>query len=219
MKIYEDLEQKSQEWLDVRKGKITASKYPSFIFKTAKGLTQTGLSAINELVAEKYACNNYPEKELINYDIIRGNELEPICRQKYADETWQEVKEVGFIEKDEYCGCSPDGLVGEDGLLECKAPNNKNYVKYCLEDNEDWINQCKYQLYITGRKWCDLTMYNPNFSKPLHITRVELTEEDKAEIEKILSAVIEKYKEIEEKLGFTQIETEEDKMLDQLLTE
>lgn len=98
-------------------------------------------------------------------------------------------------------GCSPDGLVGEDGLLECKAPNNKNFISYVLGDiNEDWLWQCKLQLYITKRKWCDLCLYNENYNKKTYIKRITLSEEDIKTIEVVLNKCIKTLEEYEVEL-------------------
>lgn len=202
MKTY-NIDQKTDEWKELRKGKITASRFSELIWKRGDTLTETGKSYIKELIAEKYNLNNYKEKDIYNEDIERGEVLEPECRQEYADLNNVEINLVGFVERDEYTGCSPDGLIGEDGLIECKAPKNKNFIKYILGDEKDYENyvwQCKYQMYITGRKWCDLCFYNKNFKKHLYIKRITLTEEDRNIIEKTLSESIKIYKEYEEQL-------------------
>lgn len=196
-----NIEQKTDEWKELRKGKITASRFSELVWKRGDTLTETGKSYIKELLADKYNLNNEEERELYNEDIDRGNRLEPLCKEEYANTFNVDIKEVGFIEKNEYCGCSPDGLIGEDGLIECKAPKNKNFIKYILgEDNETYTWQCKYQMYITGRKWCDLVYYNLNFKKHFVIRRITLSEEDIKTIDKILAESIKYYKEYEKEL-------------------
>lgn len=200
MKIYKEIKQKTNEWLELRKGKITASEFSDLVFKKGE-LTKTGISKLREIIADKYNLNNYTEKVFESVDIKRGNELEPKCRKEYERINNVVVEEVGFVEENKWLGCSPDGLVGEDGLLECKAPNNKNFISYVLGDiNEDWLWQCKLQLYITKRKWCDLCLYNENYNKKTYIKRITLSEEDIKTIEVVLNKCIKTLEEYEVEL-------------------
>jgi len=86
------------------------------------------------------------------------------------------VEEVTFVKQDEFIGCSPDGLVGEDGLIEIKCPNNKNYFLIMLDPKNidtKYLWQMQMQMLVTGRKWCDYMAYNPNFEKHFTIYRFE----------------------------------------------
>lgn len=171
MKIYNNIEceQKSDTWHSVRDGKMTASN------ATAIGNCGKGLETyIKEIVRKQLSSKN--KSEYSNTDFDRGNELEPIAREMYELEKGVKVENVGFIELNEYVGCSPDGLIGEEGGIEIKCPDDKAYFDYLLEKekaiNTDYVWQCQMSLLITGRKWWDLVIYNPNFEKSMFIFRI-----------------------------------------------
>ena len=88
--------------------------------------------------------------------------------------TGNPVQEVGFVEQDDYAGCSPDGLVGKEGLIEIKCKQDYNHLYAVCNE---WIDpehelQMQYQMLITGRNWCDYVLYNPLFKNPIYVQRV-----------------------------------------------
>jgi exodeoxyribonuclease (lambda-induced) len=107
-----------------------------------------------------------------------------MARKLYELEKDVEIKEVGFIEMDEFSGASPDGLIGEDGLVEIKSPNDKNHFFIVSTEKIEtkYIWQMQMQMLVTDRKWCDFVSFNPNFEKELVIIRVE---RDEKKIEKL----------------------------------
>ena len=166
--IIHDMEQRSDEWFEVKRGKLGAS-HAQAIQAQGKGLD----TYILELMAEYYS--NGVTESYTNENMERGNELEAQARAIYELETGNEVQEVGFVEYDSYVGCSPDGMVGEEGLVEIKCPTNKVFFAYMLDgkiDTKYWW-QMQMQLMITGRKWVDYVVYNPNYDKSIIIQRVE----------------------------------------------
>jgi YqaJ-like viral recombinase domain len=185
-------EQGTAEWLLDREGKMTASE------ATAIGNNGKGLETyIKEIVRKQLSSNK--ETGFETKDTKRGNELEPVARGIYELERGVEVTKVGFIEYDEYTGCSPDGLVQEEGGLEIKSPDDKNYFEYLLhkEDAVDsgYIWQVQMNLLVTGRKWWDLMIYNPNFTQSYFIFRIfpdqEKIEKLKVGLEKGKQLIIE----------------------------
>jgi len=175
MKIHNEIVQGTPEWFAIRKMKMTASN------ATAIGNNSKGLETyINKLMAEAYAIT--PETRYTNSDTEAGHELEPLARELYEMETGSKVEEVGFIELDEYVGCSPDGLVGVDGMIEIKSLNNANYFDFLLQysKNQGFIKsgisgyewQVQMELYIAGRSWCDLILFNPNYEKSMIIQKI-----------------------------------------------
>jgi len=168
MKIYKELDQRSEEWFEVRRGKMTASNAQA-IAANGKGLE----SYIYALMTEKYSNNR---EIYTNGDIERGIELEESARMTYEIER-EKVEEVGFIELDEYVGCSPDGLVGEDGGIEIKCVNDVNFFKLMVDGEKAIDAKYRWQsemcMLVSGRKWWDLVFYNPNFDNNLLIFRVE----------------------------------------------
>lgn len=179
--IVHEMEQRSPEWFDIRKGKMTASE-AQCIAANGKGLEtyiyKVVVGKITGVSPDSFAGNRHTE---------RGNELEPDARLSYEISRDVTVKQVGFLEADEYLGASPDGLVGEDGGIEIKCPDDVKFFKLLIgteKPDEEYIWQCQMTLKITGRKWWDLVFYNPNFDKSMIVLRIEreLWRQEKLEI-------------------------------------
>lgn len=109
-------------------------------------------------------------------DMWRGVESEPFARDAYAEHTGTQVTEVGFIirHEDAYSvGYSPDGLVGEDGLIEIKSPRAKGHVATALEGEvpAHYMAQIQCGLWVTGRKWCDFLSFHGGMALlPIRVT-------------------------------------------------
>jgi hypothetical protein len=105
----------------------------------------------------------------------RGLELEVTARAMYSLERGVEVEEVGFIEYSEFVGGSPDGFVGDDGIIEIKSHSDTIHFRFLIERKIDskYMAQCQMLMLISGRKWVDHIAYNPNFKQSLIITRIE----------------------------------------------
>lgn len=190
MKIH-NFEQRTEDWYNIRKGKMTASNADTII-ANGKGLE----TYIYNLMAEYYSS---AEKEnYINADMQRGIDLEPEARLEFEFYTGLDVQEVGFIEYNEFIGVSPDGLIGDDGLIEIKCPNDSVYFKLLLSDNikPEYIAQMQMQLYVTNRQHCYFVSYNPNFEKSLYIKKITRDEEMIEKLKKGLDKGTELIKEI-----------------------
>jgi len=179
---YHNIEQGTDEWFGLRKGKLTASN------ATAIGANGAGLKTYcKEIVLELIGV----EKEYYtNADIERGNDLENIARSAYEFQTGNTIKEVGFITNDLYLnsGMSPDGLIDDNGGCEIKARNNNKHFSLILgETKEIPFNQIQMSLLISEREWWDFISFNPNFNKPLFIKRVY---PDLAYFEKLKNGII-----------------------------
>lgn len=178
MQIY-NLPQRSDEWYAIRRGVLTASDAAT-IAANGTGLETLCLRKALEL------CTNIVLDSYTNEDIERGVEQEQEARALYSIQTGNTIQQVGFIKADDYVGCSPDGLIEKDGLVEFKCRNELNHFKRLLGytiDREHYA-QCQMQLLITGRKWNDYVCYNRNFplDKQLVIERIY---PDKKEMDKI----------------------------------
>jgi hypothetical protein len=91
------------------------------------------------------------------------------------------VDQVGYILNSDYkyAGYSPDGLVGEDGLIEVKCPGNSEFMRQIITNEipKQYFCQMQWGMFISGRKWCDYVVYNPDYHKsPLYIDRVDRIE-------------------------------------------
>lgn len=170
MKIIKDIEQGTPEWFEIRKGKMTAS-HAQAIGNVGKGLE----TYIYDLVSEEYSSAE--KEQFSNEHTERGNELEATARGIYELENSVDVEQVTFVEYNEFVGCSPDGFVGDDGLVEIKCPNDTEYLKYLIfgegQIDTKYIWQCQMQMLITDRKWNDLIIYNPNFKKSMLVFRIK----------------------------------------------
>ena len=192
MKIH-NFEQRTEDWYNIRKGKMTASNAETII-ANGKGLE----TYIYNLMAEYYSS---AEKEnYINADMQRGIDLEPEARLEFEFYTDLDVQEVGFIEYNEFIGVSPDGLIGDDGLIEIKCPNDSIYFKLLLSNNikPEYIAQMQMQMYVTDRQYCYFVSYNPNFEKSLYIKNISRDEEMIEKLKKGLERGTQLIKEIKE---------------------
>lgn len=162
MKIIRDIEQGSKEWLDLRLGKITASRV-SDIMTNGKGgkPSKTSESYMIELISE--ILTGSQADFYVNNAIAWGNECEPQARAMYELENDIDVEEVAFIQRDNFVGVSPDGLVGESGLLEIKCPTSKKQIERALSDcyHAEYKAQIQMQLWVSGREWCDFVSFDP----------------------------------------------------------
>lgn len=192
MKIY-NFEQRTEDWYNVRKGKMTASNAETII-ANGKGLE----TYIYNLMAEYYSS---AEKEsYINADMQRGIDLEPEAKIEFQFYTGLDIKEIGCVELNEYILASPDGLIGEDGLIEIKCPNDSIYFKLLLSNNikPEYIAQMQMQMYVTDRQYCYFVSYNPNFEKSLYIKKINRDEEMIEKLKKGLERGTQLIKEIKE---------------------
>ena len=190
MIIHNDFKQGSEEWFKARLGKLTASKAQA-ISASGKGLETLSFEKVAEIISGKR------EDTYINPDMERGNEQEDLARSSYEMETGNSVKQVGFCEMNESVGASPDGLVGDDGLVEIKCPKAANFVKllYTKKIETKYLWQMQMQMLVTDRKWVDFVAQHENFND-LIIIRVE---RDEAKILKIVDGLLkgaERMKEI-----------------------
>jgi putative phage-type endonuclease len=177
MKIIKEVDQGSQEWLNLRLGKATASNFSNII--TSQGKRSTKLRDYALQLASELLLTDY-EEAYKSPSMIRGNELEPEAREAYKQFTFNKVEEISFFDCDNY-GYSPDGLVNDDGLLEIKCPGAVNHMKYLYENKlpTAYKAQCQGGLMVSNRKYLDFVSYNPLFreGKELFIKRVERDEE------------------------------------------
>ena len=172
--IFDTLEQGSAEWLQARAGILTASTIGQLITaKTIKpAMNDRSRGLCQTLIAERITGHVEPVHP--NRAMTRGTLLEPEARRIYAEQTGQDVTEIGFarLDTDTYTlGSSPDGLAGEAGGIEIKSPSAKVHVSTVLSGVIPDYNRAQVQafLHVTGREWCDFISYYPG--EPLFIIR------------------------------------------------
>ena len=172
MKIH-SVEQNTQEWEALRAGNPTASRFSELVTSTGSPSKSMQAYAI-ELAGEMYAgrpLDTWSGNKYTDY----GHEIEDEARLAYEMRTGDTVEQVGFITDDlELYGCSPDGLVGDDGMVEIKCLPKKHipsmlYWKKHGKVPPERIAQTQGQVMIAERKWCDLLFYRPGL--PMLIVR------------------------------------------------
>ena len=189
--------QGSQEWFAQRIGKVTASRVSDIIAKTKTGVSASRANYLAQLVAERLtgqAADTFKSGAMQH-----GTETEPQARMAYEAETGLMVTEVAMIQHGtiEMAGASPDGLVGEDGLVEIKCPNTSTHIATLMADKapSQYIPQMQWQMACTGRAWCDFVSFDPRMPEDmqLFIKRVPrdnaLIAEYEAEVIKFLAEV------------------------------
>ena len=201
--------QGTPEWFEQRLGKVTASRVADVIAKT-----KTGYSASRDNYAAQLICErltNLPTESYTNAAMQWGTETEPKARQAYESHTFTSVVEVAMIPHPtiKMAGASPDGTIGDDGLIEIKCPNTSTHIDTLLSQKvpSKYVTQMQWQMACTGRKWCDFVSFDPRMpdNLQLFIKRVdrddELIKELETEVIKFLAEVdekVEKLKSIKE---------------------
>ncbi|WP_289281524.1 MULTISPECIES: lambda exonuclease family protein [unclassified Methylophaga] len=185
--IIHNVEQNSQEWLDARRGIVTASAISDVLSKgRGSAPSKTRYAYMMKLLAERVAIDQINEFQGNRYT-ERGHILEPEARALYAFINDCEPQEVGFITNDEKtAGASPDSLINDDGCMEIKSkmPAIHLPVLFSQEVPKEHEPQIQTQLWIAEREWCDFVSYCPNL--PLVQVRVY---RDEARIKEIAKAV------------------------------
>ena len=160
---HRDLLQGSAEWLQARCGLLTASEMKLILSpKTLKPAKNEKASAhLYELAAQR--ISQYVEPHYVGDDMLRGQADEIEARMLYARH-FAKVEEVGFVTRDDWgftLGASPDGLVGDDGMIECKSRRQKFQVETIASQAvpEEYGLQIQTALLVTGRAWCDFISY------------------------------------------------------------
>ena len=154
--------QGSDEWRKARLGIPTASGFGRLITPKTGKPSASAEGYLHELLAEWML--GAPLDDASSQWMERGKEIEAEARLYYQFQRDLDVAQVGFCLRDDgLVGCSPDGLVGEDGLLEIKVPSAAVHMRYMLTGQleDDYRPQVQGQLWITERKWLDLLSFNP----------------------------------------------------------
>ena len=159
---HHDLDQGSDEWLAARMGVLTASQVKLILTPTLKVANNDKTRAhVFDIAAQR--ITRYIEPQFIGDDMLRGMEDETYARDKYAEKC-APVTECGFITSDKFgftFGYSPDGLVGDDGLIEVKSRMQKHQLATIAagEVPAEYMMQLQTGLLITERKWIDFISY------------------------------------------------------------
>ena len=171
------MQQGTEEWFAARCGKVTASRVADIIAKTKTGYSTSRDNYLAQLVCER--MTQKPAESFSNAAMQWGTETEPFARAAYESAKDVLVEEVGFITHPtiEGAGASPDGLVGDLGLVEIKCPNTATHIQTLLDQKvpEKYNTQMQWQMACTQRQWCDFVSFDPRMDEGLQlfIKRVE----------------------------------------------
>jgi hypothetical protein len=177
-------QQRTSAWFQAHCANVTASSMGSVLDFTQKGAAGAKRKIyfrqkLAELLTGIAVQNNY-----VSFEMEEGIEKEPLGIAAYESEEETMVQPIGFALHDTIArfGCSPDGLVGEDGLLELKCPKAGTHLQYLLDGcvPDLYLPQIRAQLSVTGRAWCDFASFCPELPKPLQlmVIRFERTDAD-----------------------------------------
>lgn len=183
IKYHDDIQQGTEEWYKVRCGKLTASEVKLIVTPATLKIANNEKTRAHvwELLAQR--VTQYVEPHYETFDMMRGKEEELDARISY-NANYDAVQDCGFIENDDFgfsLGYSPDGLIGDDGLIEAKSRCQKYQMQTYVEDiaqgkmPDEFVLQVQTGLLVTQRKWCDFISY----SNGLPMATVRVLPDDK----------------------------------------
>jgi predicted phage-related endonuclease len=183
--------QGTDEWRRDRCGHVTASRIADLMARTRSGWGASRVNYMAELIAER--LTGQPADSYTSAAMARGTETEPLARDAYAFYSGHAVEQVGFIKHSAIAcsGCSPDGLVGADGLVEIKCPNTAVPAKYIL--------QMQWQMAVTGRLWCDFVSFDARLPESMRLFHQRVMR-DGPQIAELEAAVLEFLAELADKV-------------------
>ena len=198
------IQQGTDAWFQQRLGKVTASKIGDIVAKTKSGYSTSRANYMAQLVVER--LTGVKADSFTNAAMEWGTQTEPLARAAYELKNGVMVDEVAMIDHPTIpmSGASPDGLVGEDGMIEIKCPNTATHLDTLLSGEADkrYTYQQQWQMACTGRKWNEFVSFDPRMpdNLQLFIKRVErddeLIKELEAEVVKFLAEVDEKVEKL-----------------------
>lgn len=171
------MEQRTDDWFAARLGKVTASKIADVMATTKTGPSASRKNYMAQLLTER--LTGQKADSYSNAAMQWGTDTEPQARAMYELETGRDVVEVGFIDHPVIAmsGASPDGLVGDDGLVEIKCPNTATHIETLrgAAIDKKYVLQMQWQMACTGRAWCDFVSFDPRLpsAMQLYVARVE----------------------------------------------
>lgn len=190
----DEIVQGTAEWHQIRLGRVTASRVADVIAKTKSGYSASRKNYLAQLALERLT-GQYTEG-FTNAAMQWGIDTEPQARTAYEFHRDIDVTEIGFVIHPTIAaaGASPDGLVGDDGLVEIKCPISATHME-TLETGKvpaKYVTQMQWQMACTGRQWCDFVSFDPRFPSHMQffIQRVERDEALIRELEAEVTAFL-----------------------------
>lgn len=186
-----ELVQNTEEWLSARAGSLGASQVHEALARTKTSWCASRANVMATLIIER--LTGKPTETYTNAAMQHGRDTEPQARAAYEFERTCEVVEVGLVKHPTIVGthASPDGYVGDDGLIEIKCPASATHLDTLLGQSipSKYVSQMFWQMACTGRKWCDYVSFDPRMPAhmQLFIKRIERDDKAIAEMEQMVS--------------------------------
>lgn len=163
--IIRDLEQGTESWRQLRLGRVTASRVADIVARTKTGYSTSRENYLTELLLER--ITGFPTNRFQSDAMRYGTEMEPLARAAYAFDMDVNVEQIAFATHPsiEMAGASPDGLVGNLGLVEIKCPQPAAHLETLLSETvpDKYVKQVMWQMACCEREWTDYVSYNPSF--------------------------------------------------------
>ena len=170
------MDQRTDDWFTARLGKVTASRVADVVAKTKTGVSASRGNYMAQLIVER--LTGKPVESFSSSAMQWGTDTEPLARAAYELATDTMVEEIGFVEHESIpmCGASPDGLVGDDGLIEIKCPNTATHIETLINNTIDnrYVLQMQWQMACTDRKWCDFVSFDPRMPEALQMKIIRI---------------------------------------------
>lgn len=172
--------QGTELWFQEHLGKLTASRIGKIVRKRKRNPDEPKQDYLDlRLALAVERVTQKPAENFVSQWMERGTELEPLARAAYELRKDTAVTTIDFVLHPtmEWCGCSPDGLLGDEGLVEFKCPKANTHAEYLLGEcvPDLYIPQMMWQMACTERQWCDFASYHPDFPDPLDLAIYRLT--------------------------------------------
>ena len=198
-----DLEQGTPEWLAARSGKVTASRIGDVMATIKSGEAAARRDYRAQIVAE-ILTGTPQDRTYVNDEMRWGTEQEPLARSAYEVAKGVLVDQVGFVFHPtiERAGASPDGVIGDDGLVEIKCPKTATHIQYLVSGvvPEAYKPQMLWQMACTGARWCDFVSYDPRLTEELQLFVMRYPR-DEGRIKNMESEVLRFLAEVDETLA------------------
>jgi len=195
-----DTEQRSEAWFQSRLGRATASRIADVISRTKSGWGAGRANYAAELIAER--LTGVTAERFQNAAMQWGTDTEPHARDAYEFYSDNDVELIGLVEHPSIpmTSASPDGLVGNDGLVEFKCPNTSTHIDTLLGKPIDkkYLTQMHWQMACTERQWCDFVSFDPRMPEEMRIRAIRVARDD-GRIKELETAVVEFLAELDAK--------------------
>ena len=176
-----DLQQGSPEWRAARAGSLGASQIAEAVARTKSGWGASRANLLAQLTVER--LTGLPTEGFVSPAMAWGTEQEPEARLAYEFRKDATVVQVGMVRHPSIGGthASPDGLVGDDGLLEIKCPLSATHIETLLTGSipGKYVTQIEWQMACTGRSWCDFASFDPRLPEEMRLFVKRFDRDDK----------------------------------------